>query len=312
METTQMTPAEKKAEREKRRRKRQKIRRLKVGAGLCLALALVLYLLSAFVFFKIDTIEVCGVPDENGEATAGSSYYTAEEIIRASGAETGGSLVNISKSNAEKNIEKLLPYIGNAVVKRKYPSTLRIIVEDTNADFAVETGGFVLFDENYKVLETVAESPKSCTKLIGVSVDTAEPGSELRFTDEAYKVRIASVMKACEEAQVGTITKLDLTNIASVKIVIDSRITLILGTITDLPEKLATGLKTIEAEQEYNPNERIIIDVSEKDRSYVRDDYSPYEEEESSEEMTQAEPENDGGDSVDEPMDSGEPPEAVG
>lgn len=309
METTQMTPAEKKAEREKRRRRRQKIRRLKVGAGFCLALALVLYLLSAFVLFKIDTIEVCGFPDENGNETAGSSYYSAEEIIRASGAETGGSLVNISKSNIEKTIEKLLPYIGNAKVKRKYPSTLRIIVEDTNADFAVETGGFVLFDQNYKVLETVAEAPKSCTKLIGVSVDTAEPGSEIIFTDDAYKDRIESVMQACEDAQIGTITKLDLTNIASVKIVIDGRITLILGTITDLSEKLATGMKTMEAEQAYNPQARIIIDVSEKDRSYVRDDYSPYDEEDTSELET---PENDGGDSAAEPEDSGEPPEAVG
>lgn len=292
METTQKTAAEKKAEREKRRRRIQKIRRLKVGAGLCLALALVLYLLFAFVFFKIDTIEVCGIPDENGDVTAGSSYYTAEEIIRASGAETGGSLVNISKSSIEKNIEKLLPYIGNAQVKRKYPSTLRIIVEDTKADFAVETGGFVLFDENYKVLETVAEVPKSCTKLIGVSVDSAEPGSEICFTDEAYKDRIESVMQACEDAQIGTVTKLDLTNIASVKIVIDGRITLILGTITDLPEKLRTGMKTIEAERENDPYVRIIIDVSEKDRSYVRNDYSPYDED-VSEAMTTA-PEYDG------------------
>lgn len=292
METTQKTAAEKKAEREKRRRRIQKIRRLKVGAGLCLALALVLYLLSAFVFFKIDTIEVCGIPDENGDVTAGSSYYTAEEIIRASGAETGGSLVNISKSSIEKNIEKLLPYIGNAQVKRKYPSTLRIIVEDTKADFAVETGGFILFDKDYKVLETVAEVPKSCTKLIGVSVDSAEPGSEICFTDEAYKDRIESVMQACEDAQIGTVTKLDLTNIASVKIVIDGRITLILGTITDLPEKLRTGMKTIEAERENDPYVRIIIDVSEKDRSYVRNDYSPYDED-VSEAMTTA-PEYDG------------------
>ena len=77
--------AEKKAEREKKRRRVQMVRKIKVGAGLCIGLAVLLYLLSAFVFFKVESIEVIGTPDENGESLPGSSYYSSEEIVRVSG-----------------------------------------------------------------------------------------------------------------------------------------------------------------------------------------------------------------------------------
>lgn len=272
--------AERKAEREKKRRRLMLERRIKVGALLCCATALVLYLLCAFVLFKIDTIEVIGVEDENGNLLPASSYYTHDEIIRVSGVETGDSLVRVSKKGVKDSIEKLLPYVGDVKVKRRYPSTLRLVTEDTHALYGADVGGgFTLLDSEFKVLNVSERLPLGSMKVVGVSFESAETGTTAVFADEAYKNRINTIVKACTDAGITNITKLDLSNIANVRIVLDGRITFVLGTITDLNEKLSLALRTMEAEYQNSPDAKIIIDVTDTERSYVRDDYSPVEDE---------------------------------
>ncbi|MBQ7961034.1 MAG: FtsQ-type POTRA domain-containing protein [Clostridia bacterium] len=273
--------ADKKALKEKKRQRLILIRKIKVGTVLCAVLALVLYLLSAFVFFRIDKIEVIGVKDSEGNILPASTYYTEEEIIRVSGVETGDSLVRVSKSAVRDSIEKLLPYIGNVKVQRRYPSTLRLVTEDTHAVYGADAGGgLTLLDENYKVLGVSEKRPKGCMKITGLSFESAETGETAVFTDEAYKARIKSIVDACNDAGIENITKLDLSNIANVRIVINSRVTMILGTITDLNEKLSMGLRTMEAELQNASEAKIIIDVTDSERSYVRDDFSPVEDDE--------------------------------
>lgn len=279
--------AENKAARAKKRRRTQIIRRIKVGAGLCIGLAVLLYLLSAFVFFKIENIDVTftGITDENGENLPGSSYYSSDEIVRVSGVNIGDSLVLVSKYDIKESIEKLLPYIGEVTVQRKYPSTLRLTVEDTAAVFALDAGGgYTLLNEKFKVLETTADKiPSGSAKVVGIPVDSSETGMIVKFSDEGYKTRINTIVDAFDNAEIYNITKIDITNIANVKVTVDGRYTLVLGTLTQLGEKLSTANKTIEAEIADNPDARVIIDLTDPDRAYVRDDYSPIEEEEMSE-----------------------------
>ncbi|MBR3868410.1 MAG: FtsQ-type POTRA domain-containing protein [Clostridia bacterium] len=303
--------AEKKAEREKKRRRVQMVRKIKVGAGLCIGLAVLLYLLSAFVFFKVESIEVIGTPDENGESLPGSSYYSSEEIVRVSGVNTGDSLVLVSKKNTKDSIEKLLPYIGNVKVQRKYPSTLRLVVEDTSAVYALDAGGgYTILNEEYKVLSVTEKMPLGSAKIVGISVVNAEIGTIAEFTDEAYKTRLDTIREKFKKSGITDITKINVENIANVSITINGRFTFILGTLTQLEEKLSMASKTMETEIANNPDARIIIDVKDPERSYVRDDYSPVENEYESEENNSEIPENN-----DEPVMDDIPedvPEAVG
>ncbi len=256
-------------------------RRIKVGAMLCAALALVLYLLSAFVFFRIDNIVIAGQVNENGEAMQGSNYYSDEEIVRICGAEPGDSLVLVSKSEMKETIEKLLPYIGNVKVQRKYPSTLKLTVTDTSPAYAVDAGGgFTVMNSDYKVLDLREKVPYGCAKLVGVPVKNAETGETAEFADEVFKTRIDSLIKACDNAGITNIKKIDLSNIANVRISFGGNVTLILGTLNDLDKKLEMGIKTMDTELQNNPDGRIIIDVTEIDKSYVRDDYSPIDDDE--------------------------------
>lgn len=276
--------AEKKAQKEKKRRRIQLIRKIKVGAGLCIGLAVLLYLLSAFVFFKVGSIEVIGVTDENGDTLPGSSCYSSEEIIRVSGVETGDSLVLVSKKNTKESIEKLLPYIGNVKVQRRYPSTLRLVVEDTSAVYALDSGGgYTILNEEFKVLGVTEKMPKGSAKIIGISMVNAEIGTIAEFTDETYKTRLETIREKCELSGVTDITRINIENIANVSITIDSRFTFILGTLTQLEEKLSMAVRTMENESANNQDAKIIIDVKDPERSYVRDDYSPVEDEYESE-----------------------------
>lgn len=284
MEQTQKT--RKQASEKKRKRRQELIRQIKLGAGLCLGLAVVLFLLCSFVFFKVDTIQVEGVEDEEcggSHKFTSSCYYSDEEIIRLCGVNEGESLVMLSKKDIEETLEKLLPYIGNAQVKRKYPSTLRIIVEDTHAKYAVDAGGgYTLMNEDFKVLSVSNKVPADCAKLIGVHVLSADEGSVVQFSDEAYKTRLASIEDCCEKSGLLPVTRIDISNIANVSFTVDKQYTVVLGMLTDLDAKFNAAVTAVNAEKEKDPDARRIITVTDPERAYVGDDKSPVEEEDSS------------------------------
>lgn len=265
-----------------------------------------LYCLSAFVFFKIDKIEVISA---SGTSQA-SSYYSSDDIIRTSGVNIGDSLVRVSKSNIADSIETLLPYIGEVTVKRSYPSTLKLIVTDTDAFFGIESDGtYTLLNRYFKVLGTQDYLPQGAAKLVGVDFVSLPVGEAAEFEDALSIDRINTLADGCAEAGVVNITKYDIENIANVKVVINSRITMILGTITDLPEKLSLGIKTMEKELENNENAHIIINVTDCDRSYVRDDTSPIEEDTVDYEEYSEEAENLTADGADDAAQNGETPD---
>lgn len=306
MQTKESTSAEKKALRAKRQRRTQIIRRIKVGTGLCFVLAVVLYLLCAFVFFRIDSVVVLSA---DGADTQASKYYSDEDIIKVSGAEKGESLVLVSKKDIKNAVETLLPYIGNVTVKRGYPSTLKLVVEDYDAFFAVEKNGiFTLMNRDFKVLETADYIPDGCARLTGIDFSEMYVGYEAVFEEDAAKTRLNSLIAECETAGIRNITKYDLTNIANVRIVMNNRITFVLGTLTGLQDKLSLGLKTAETELQINPQAHIIIDVTNPERSYVRDDHTPVETNSQPDETTttQEQPENE------EPENDEVKPEPVG
>lgn len=255
---------------------------IKKGVLLGAALGLVLFLLFSFVFFKVQTIQVEGVQDDfcGGTHTfTNSCYYADEEIIRLCGVENGDSLVLISKKNIAEDIERLLPYIGNATVKRKYPSTLRIIIEDTHAAYAIDAGGgFTLMNDEFKVLEVKDYIPAGCAKLIGVHPVSAEMGKTAEFSDEACKTRLNTVEEYCSKSELGAITKIDISNIANVSFTVDRQYTFVLGMLTDLDTKFEVAVSAMNEEIKKHPDARKIINLTEVNRAYVSDDKSPEDE----------------------------------
>lgn len=249
--------------------------RILIAASACGILAVILFILTVFVFFKIDKIQVVSA---SGEAKP-SSYYTETEIIDSADVDFGEGLFHLSTAKIEHEIEEELPYIGNVTLKRVLPSTLKIIVEDTSAKFGVKINGkFIVIDKNYKVLSLEDYLPQGAAKLSGFDFSSLDYGKRAEFADSSDEARLNTLVEACENGGITNITKYDIENIANVKIVVNSRITIVFGTLTELSEKVYLAFRTMEKELEDNPNAHIIINVTDSNRSYVRNDTQELEE----------------------------------
>lgn len=96
--------------------------KLLCGAALAAALTV-----GATVFFQVETI-----------AVVGSSRYTPEEVIAASGVAVGDNLFRMNKNQVSQRIRQQLPYIGDVAVQRGLPSTLTFTVKEWAAAARVE------------------------------------------------------------------------------------------------------------------------------------------------------------------------------
>lgn len=130
--------------------KKRKKRRRRGGLGrllrpLSVLLAAVAVVTALTLFFKVQTIEVSGI-----------SRYQADDIIAASGVETGDNLVLLDRYRVSQRIYTALPYVTDVRPKPKFPNTLEIEITETRAVAAVQGGGgFWLLSAEGKILEAV-------------------------------------------------------------------------------------------------------------------------------------------------------------
>ena len=146
-----MLPEKRRAYLEKRKRKVQRNRRiLAVSVTVVLAMLAVI-VLSLTVFFKVDTIKILG-----------DNIYDESQILNESGLKKGDNLFMSNTDAAKQRIEKNLPYISSAVIKRKFPSSIIIEITGTQASCCFKcTNGTAVADSSLKVLELVSEKDVS-------------------------------------------------------------------------------------------------------------------------------------------------------
>lgn len=125
---------------------RQKSRRKAMWIILLVAIGVVIaVILSLTVFFKVTAVEV----------DVSKSQYSAAQIRDASGIEEGDSLFLLNREKAADRISTKLPYTGEIVVKRSFPSKVKIFVEDSTVTAAVKYNDrFIVLSESNKVLAT--------------------------------------------------------------------------------------------------------------------------------------------------------------
>lgn len=180
---------------EKRRKKRNRKKRRKKRLGLwILIIAAVIVLLVLFgrsSYFNIDEIQV-----------RGNSYYTDEQIISMSGAQTG---VNTFSAGLG-NMEKLLcddSYIASATIKRKLPDVIEITVRERTETAAVyyEKNYYVVDGSGY-ILKVTAERP-DVTRVLGLTVRNGEEGEALEVKESRM---LTSTLDMLAEAMKGTVS----------------------------------------------------------------------------------------------------------
>lgn len=148
--------------RNKRKRKRGKGRLGPLFKLLCAGAVAVALTMGATVFFQVETV-----------AVTGNSRYSQEEIIKATGIQTGDNLFRMNKYQIAHQVLQGLPYVEELTIRRALPSTIVITVKEWDAVARVEAPG------TSAVVQTVPQAPaepvQPDSSQAGDSADQSQP-----------------------------------------------------------------------------------------------------------------------------------------
>ena len=110
---------------------------------LSIFLAAAAVIVACVVFFRVNSIEVVG-----------NVRYTAQEVIDASGIQTGDNLIALPAGKVSASIRVQLPYVEGVAIQRAYPDGLVIRVTERSASASVDSAeGRWLITAQGKLLE---------------------------------------------------------------------------------------------------------------------------------------------------------------
>lgn len=248
------------------RKKRKRIIRVSLFAFFLVAIFFSAVLLISQVFCKIDSIEVI----YTNKAVNSKRYYTNEEIELNSSIEKGDNLLFLSSADVSRKIEKNLPYISTAIVKKDFPTG--VIIELTECKKVYSFNGF-LADEDGKFIEK-AEG-KDNIEIKCKNVDVTAIGEKIRIGDDTDK--ILDYLELVEKSGMN-ITKADFTKMSDIYMTYDGRIEIHIGKMSDEVngvtawKKLQLAKKSLEAEDEQNPNQKGTLNMTISKKAYFKAD----------------------------------------
>ena len=140
--------------------------------------------------FRVSTIEVVG-----------STVYSNDEVVAASGIQVGDSLFFINRSSAVSHILSKLPAVDNASVERVMPNRIRINVTESDSIAYIDVQGQLWsLDHSMRFLEKIGEDAiagkiqikgiQADSPIIGTQVDSdrSEQLSQMMETMTAYSM----------------------------------------------------------------------------------------------------------------------------
>lgn len=118
------------------------------------------------IFFKVDMDKV---------TVSGTDKYSVNEIIDASGIQSGNNLLALSNARVSGRIIAKLPYVNEVRVGIKLPDTVHIEIKELEVAYAVEdgSGDWWLINASGKVVDSIdAAAAKTYTCVQGFQVDS--------------------------------------------------------------------------------------------------------------------------------------------
>ena len=244
-QNTPRTPQEKVKQQNQKRRIKKKVRNVLYASGLVVLVAAVLITLSLTVLFKIDTINITG-----------NEKYSAKQISAVMPIEKDKNLFMADVKGAKKKLEENLPYIYNAEITRKFPSTINVAITEVKTIYRIKNADktYTLLDNRFKVLEEhAAKVPAESIEIKKATVSKAAAGTTVELKDEKmldYLKRICATINKVNMKKVTAIYSKDINNNY---IVYDNRITIKLGAIDKSEQKLFSALAALEKLEKTNP-----------------------------------------------------------
>lgn len=246
--------------------KKQKIRRRNrfiAGAAMLLLIVVIGIILSLTVFFHIEKIDITG--DE---------IYNAEQIIGASGISLGSNMFLTDMKEARASVEKSLPYVESAEIKRSLSGTIEIRVTKATAAYAVEdAAGYTLLSKNGKVLEDAVQALNDgVTILYAGNIKNLPLGAAAEFENEKTLELLTSLDASLRAHEITGITEMDLSDPLNIKLRYLDTITLLMGQSSTVEGKLDFAKATLEKTLKDNPFFTGTVDMTVEKKAYFRAD----------------------------------------
>ena len=113
------------------------------------------------VFFRVEFVEV-----------EGNARYSEEQILEAAHINMGENLILTQKDVIVQRLYDTLPYIDSVTVKKRFPTTLRLVITETAPAAVIATedeSSWWLMDGKGKILEQIdAATAENYTRILGL------------------------------------------------------------------------------------------------------------------------------------------------
>ena len=231
-----------------KKKKRRRLKPLRVAVFVLLLLLLAAGIVTAVVLLLRPGKPASGEGGGNQAVfglksitVEGSTHYTEEEIIQASGLSLGQSIFSVNKRTAAERILQAFPYVERVTVKSPSFTTLKITIEEAEpiAVTEAEDGWFIL-GENGKGLEKLPDGSGRAEEYLKIRC-TLEPGAGVgsRLMSDEDMELLQSILTAISSHGLTDIREIDLKDNIDLRLRWKDQITILLGSDINLDHKMA-------------------------------------------------------------------------
>jgi cell division protein FtsQ len=202
-------------------------------------------------YFNVKNIQVIG-----------NKNVSQKDIILLSKINIGNNLFYLNLKDSKNSILSN-PYIENAEIKRKFPSTIQISVREREAVFygTKDNKKFTIIDKNAIALQQRSNiTGMKLVKLNGLNYGKVELGKPIQDADEIKIDAVKVLGDIIESNKISSITAVDVSNPVNIKIQCGN-ILIKIGTSDDIDKKLNKALNILSMKELQGAKEGY-IDVS--------------------------------------------------
>lgn len=230
----------------KKNHRKRKIKRIAVLclfalAVICAGIALVLT-----VFFRIDTITI---------QVQGDRLYNDQDVIASAGIELGDNLFFVSEKKLNETLTDNMPYIKEVTIEREMPDTLIINVVYATSAAAIPYGnGYIIVDPEGKVLDNNSPIvPEGVPVVSGLSAVDPIEGQSIVLNDAENTEDFLAITKAIDDSGFENLTEISFIKKGYFQLKYEDRITLKLGNMTNIAEKIDRAKAAVDRQNTINP-----------------------------------------------------------
>lgn len=254
------TPQEKRKQQNQSRKRSQLKRKIIFYLALAISICALVVVLSLTVLFKIHTINI-----------EGNKVYTQKEILTVLPIQKDANLFLTDIDSAEVKLEESLPYVYNAEIKRKLPSSITVTITETPKVYCINNGdkSFTYLDDNFKVLETnAAKIPSGAVEIKKVRLVSKVEGKTAEFEDSKTGSNLKTIAQSVSKLNIDKITALYSDDINNNYVEYDKRIVIKLGSLDNIEKKLYSALSATDRLNETNPDAKGVITATNDKQVY--------------------------------------------